>query len=46
MPRSQTIREDFIMGVTLGFLVTLEAEDGKGKELGEFLPGRPRVRGR
>jgi quinol monooxygenase YgiN len=36
-PRSQTIREDFIMGVKLGFLVTLEAKDGKGEELGEFL---------
>jgi quinol monooxygenase YgiN len=37
MPGSQTIREDFIMGVKLGFLVTLEAKDGKGDELGEFL---------
>src|ERR1700683_1718408 len=36
-PRSQTIREDFIMGVKLGFLVALEAKDGKGEELGEFL---------
>src|ERR1700733_13556843 len=36
-PGSQTIREDFIMGVKLGFLVTLEAKDGKGEELGEFL---------
>ena len=25
------------MGVKLGFLVTLEAKDGKGEELGEFL---------
>jgi hypothetical protein len=32
-PGSQTIREDFIMGVKLGFLVTLEAKDGKGEEL-------------
>src|ERR1700733_5894260 len=36
-PCSKTIREDFIMGVKLGFLVTLEAKDGKGEELGEFL---------
>jgi hypothetical protein len=32
-PGWQTIREDFIMGVKLGFLVTLEAKDGKGEEL-------------
>ena len=25
------------MGVKLGFLVTLEAKDGKGEEVGEFL---------
>jgi hypothetical protein len=35
--RPETIREDFIMGVKLGFLVALEAKDGKGEELGAFL---------
>jgi quinol monooxygenase YgiN len=37
MPALAIDRGGFIMGVKLGFLVTLEAKDGKGEELGEFL---------
>jgi hypothetical protein len=37
MPALANDQGGFIMGVNLGFLVTLEAKDGMGEELGEFL---------
>jgi quinol monooxygenase YgiN len=36
-PRQQVIKEKCIMSVKLAFLATLEAKEGKGGELGEFL---------